>query len=556
MGNEHRTINRYLDFMRPGLSRRKTPLAWPPDMFAVAAFLLLRSGGYLYPARRWPPASARNSGNGRSLREWVARIEETGREWRRLWPHDVPDDVQHWWSVVREHGKLPISGVRDADLLCEALIQILAAADEASSGLGFPAARHIGAEAPSATANPAFADQARLNLAGGGAVEDESTLCSDVSVVRVLPKAHTPQSGISLRSLSHHLALWTGDDVDASWANIPELAWQGSEPEARHSISLLLVPWPKVIQPKQFGEVEQGTLPDVQMPPHYRFFSYDAPSNPRQVQQDFIRLYEAAEDLCGPIDGVVFPELALTEGEYAQVWRSAAARGSFLISGIGARKSGISRNFVRTQIPIFGDSYVRWEQGKHHRWMLDRHQIVQYGLGARLDPEVSWWEETDIGKRRVDFLAMFPWLSMCTLICEDLARQDPVARLVRCVGPNLVIALLMDGPQLAQRWPARYATVLAEDPGSSVLTLTSLGMCSLSRPPNCGPLRTVAMWKDALSASPLSIDLPEGADGIVLHLVRRYQREYTADGRDDVLGAGYPTLAGVHPVRVPRDDKR
>jgi 5-methylcytosine-specific restriction enzyme A len=52
---------------------------------------------------------------------------------------------------------------------------------------------------------------------------------------------------------------------------------------------------------------------------------------------------------------------------------------------------------------------------------------------------------------------------------------------MRSVGPNLVVALLMDGPQLTARWPARYASVLADDPGSSVLTLTSLGMCLRSR---------------------------------------------------------------------------
>jgi hypothetical protein len=62
------------------------------------------------------------------------------------------------------------------------------------------------------------------------------------------------------------------------------------------------------------------------------------------------------------------------------------------------------------------------------------------------------------------------------LICADLARQDPAADLIRAVGPNLLIALLMDGPQLSHRWPARYAAVPAEDPGTSVQTLTSLGM--------------------------------------------------------------------------------
>ena len=62
------------------------------------------------------------------------------------------------------------------------------------------------------------------------------------------------------------------------------------------------------------------------------------------------------------------------------------------------------------------------------------------------------------------------------------AEPEPAAELIRAVGPNLLIALLMDGPQLSNRWPARYAAVLAEDPGTSVLTLTSLGMAERSRP--------------------------------------------------------------------------
>jgi hypothetical protein len=50
----------------------------------------------------------------------------------------------------------------------------------------------------------------------------------------------------------------------------------------------------------------------------------------------------------------------------------------------------------------------------------------------------------------------------------------PGADVMNAIGPNLVIALLMDGPQREHRWPGRYATVLADDPGSAVLTVTCL----------------------------------------------------------------------------------
>ena len=125
------------------------------------------------------------------------------------------------------------------------------------------------------------------------------------------------------------------------------------------------------------------------------------------------------------------------------------------------------RNYVSVSAPIVGGS-IAYQQDKHHPWRLDRNQIRQYSLGGRLDPNVQWWEDIAIRRREVWFNVYLPWLSFCVLICEDLARQEPVSSLVRAVGPSLVIALLMDGPQLQSRWPSRYASVLADDPGSSV----------------------------------------------------------------------------------------
>jgi hypothetical protein len=67
-------------------------------------------------------------------------------------------------------------------------------------------------------------------------------------------------------------------------------------------------------------------------------------------------------------------------------------------------------------------------------------------------------------------------------MCEDLAQSDNVAEVIRSVGPALVITPLLDGPQLASRWAARYASVFADDPGSAVLTLTSFGLAQRCRP--------------------------------------------------------------------------
>src|SRR5262249_45637220 len=125
---------------------------------------------------------------------------------------------------------------------------------------------------------------------------------------------------------------------------------------------------------------------------------------------------------------------------------------------------------------------LRLIQSKHHRWCLDREQIVSYQLGGRLPASRNCWENIELLPRLLHFVTLGHWMTWSVLICEDLARQDPAADLIRAVGPNLLIALLMDGPQLSGRWPSRYASVLAEDPGCSVLTLTSLGMAERSRP--------------------------------------------------------------------------
>ena len=144
------------------------------------------------------------------------------------------------------------------------------------------------------------------------------------------------------------------------------------------------------------------------------------------------------------------------------------------------------------------------KQAKHHRWYVDRPQIVSHQLAGALSSSRGVWENIDLPGRLLHFVTLNP-ITWSVLICEDLARQEPAADLIRAVGPNLLIALLMDGPQMSSRWPARYAAVLAEDPGTSVLTLTSLGMAERSRPilgsAPVGSLRSGGMPSKARSRS-------------------------------------------------------
>jgi hypothetical protein len=141
--------------------------------------------------------------------------------------------------------------------------------------------------------------------------------------------------------------------------------------------------------------------------------------------------------------------------------------------------------------------------------------------------------------------------ALSVLVCEDLARYDPVLTVMNAIGPNLVIALLLDGPQLEQRWPGRYATVLAEDPGSAVLTVTSLGMVLRSNTPGETENREIALWKEPNGrAQPLK--LPRGDHALLVTLTSRWVEQFTLDGRGDGISTMEFQFGSAHGVRVPK----
>lgn len=521
------TVGDYLAYLAPELWESKRPPRWPPDAFALAAALLQKSGAYNRVLSRWPPG-------GKPLKEWVEEIREVGWKWREAWVARtaLPRAIQRWWAAVVKAGPLPTDELARRGSLCETLLQLSAAADEASAGVGLPSA---------ISGYDYFEWEAYHLLAprnSGG-----STLCQAVhpSRIRVLPKLHSPQSGLTIRSLSHHLALCPSVEVKPYWHYLPR------NPEG-HSVNLLVLPWPEATRPAEFRPSDPPPGSPVAMVERYGFFTYDPGWWGQSITTRLRRVMDRAEEVTGSVDGVLFPELSLSARQYQAASREVRRRDAFLIAGVGEP----GRNYLRFEVPlVFRNVQSSLEQSKHHRWRLDKSQIIQYGLGGTLDPEIFWWELMALESRRLHFVAMRPWLTVTALICEDLARQDPAAELVRAVGPNLVLALLLDAPQLASRWPARYATVLADDPGSSVLTVTSLGMAQLSRPPNVATRpRVIALWKDAKSGAPVEIELPSGAAGVVLSLAVQYLEEWTADGRSDQGTTGYPILAGVHPLYV------
>ena len=155
----------------------------------------------------------------------------------------------------------------------------------------------------------------------------------------------------------------------------------------------------------------------------------------------------------------------------------------------------------------------------------------------------------DVPRRSLQFVELGEDVTLASLVCEDLAQIDDVAEVMRSVGPTLVITLLLDGPQLTSRWAARYASVLADDPGSAVLTLTSFGMVQRSRPHGRDPARVVALWKDPVRGA-REIALEAGAQGVILTICGDRVTRGSADGRWPVENANDWFDVAVHQVRA------
>jgi hypothetical protein len=528
------TVEQFSNYIVPGFWDKENLLTWPPDVFALVAAILQKSGAYVHAVSGWK----RN----KPIEEWTKFIKDVGVRWRNNLS-DPPDEVREWHRMLlkKDVRNLCILEVPRDPALCSALLHLSAAADEACVGVGFWKSKP----------NDRFLHESAMRLFLSGQRFGVSTLAHrvDRATVQVLPKLHTPQSGITIRSLTHNLALCPAGDVRVRWVENPCAQ--------RHYFNLLIMPWPLSSNPSHFRDVEPSKAELRDMPSGFGFFEYD-PRTPNDPVVTLKKLLQQARRTVNKIHGVVLPELALSTMEYEKIKATLIKEDIFLVCGVRERPSVRGRagkNYLRfdmpAEIPNLGKQLVSHQQSKHHRWRLDKRQIVQYGLGSCLDVKSQWWEHISIGNRELYFVVLDDWLTVCTLICEDLARQDPVSDIVRSVGPNLVIALLMDGPQLNSRWSARYATVLADDPGSSVLTLTSLGMSELCRPPAGYPRsRAVALWKDAKSGEATHIEIPQHADGVILSLSRERENEWSADGRNDHGMAGYPMLSGVHYVSL------
>ena len=346
---------------------------------------------------------------------------------------------------------------------------------------------------------------------------------------------------------------------------------RGADPSRPQSLNLLLVPFPYTISGASFRPGPlcvggQGGDCNEQGANRSRFFRLEQDWLPRGDGGGKAAADQMAEFLQGLIDLARrearqihgrLPELALTtelaygvaeilsrikdlRSSYQESWRipapTRAPRTASSPASWSADRPGGQAETGRS-----------WEQAKHHRWKVERHQVRRYHLGSQLDPHVDWWEHIDIYLEAV-LLRRPPRRRRRTApVCEDL-RIDLVQTVVPSIGPNLVVALLMDGPQVEHRWSGRYATVLADDPGCSVLTLTSVGLLKRSESPArlVLPDRPLEGGRRRHHPDPH----PAGSSRLALDPLLPRENGYTLDGRDDQYGTVNLACTGLYPIKM------
>jgi hypothetical protein len=511
-------------------------LQWPPDVFALTDLLLERAEGFRLalspPADTvWPPDR---------VGDWGEAVGEAARQWSRLaedGDDPLPELVVEEWGIIRAASATPLEQVADGGhwRVCEALLTLHAIADEACAGLFVALDRSDGQGCR-------YRARGREVLARTGSLARIRP-----QLLRVLPKIRTPPTG---RASFSRYACVLGPGFATRWHKLP-VRHPGTDPQAEH-VEMLLLPWPLRVRSSDFRAVPGS----VQRLPNEPFGFFEFVPDERLDLDLVDRVLLAGLDEVDSVDVVVFPEEALEESEIAPLEALLNHHGvTYLQAGVRGRAAhpgGLGSNWVHigvnprlqkggTLVSSSGGPWFHIRQDKHHRWSLDETQIDQYNLGGALHPRIRWWEAMDVPRRSIQFVQVGEEVTIVSPVCEDLA-QDDVAAVIRSVGPTIVVAVLLDGPQLGSRWGARYASVLADEPGSGVLTLTSFGMAQRSRSARHGPSPIIALWKDSASGT-REISLEPGAHGVILTLCGERTTRRSADGR-------WPVRTGTHYYQV------
>jgi hypothetical protein len=492
---------------------------------------------------------------------------------KQLWK--IIDDAKEESVVIRriqaEHAKA--SNPQECPKWWTAVFQLLIIADEACEGIGHYyedenaegvnkvpdlwlfAARHAEMqEAELANIIGTSELPEKYDLVPAEKYVSSLGLLADRNIVCVQPKCRVAQVGCSVRNLSRNLAL-TGPagNVRCNWRQLPANAIKPKQ--LRDAMNILLIPSPTEMNAKAFKGKEPcdtnwGVFDIEQEWLHEDLRNISNPADIKDENGAWIEYVARVDSIItkatqdsGRVDAIIFPELSITYPIFSRLFKYLISKEEpndklrFMIAGTKGNCENNTGNHVMTAINEkvlvnTSKSPVReFSQRKHHRWKVGKDQIATYGIGSALSPHFDWWENHSIETRELNFFQLRRDTIFASLICEDLARNDPCHDIMRSVAPNLVFALLMDGPQLANRWPARYASTLAEDPGSTVITLTSYGLVSRSNDQFTDrKSHSVGLLRDSRGTT-REIILQPGDDAILLTLGSSDVVDKTIDSR-------------------------
>lgn len=496
--------------------------------------------------------------------------------WAQLWRfkkqalHGQPRHRQKWWDIA--HALLVIADAAGKDI---GYVNADSDVDAESGTRKHSLFAIISAlVAESQTVRRPIKDKKRKPDRRHLSVDEPSdglTWQVDLDVVRVLPKGRTAALGCSMRTLSHHLALVPGrGGYGTVYWHHPGSSRNPPAPVSRQpaaatenapdpdDLCLLLVPFPFFMNGQAFSSDAHNSSDAHDSPdkPKWGRFKInqswlkkDAAGKPDNPAGDFClfikKLIDKARADGSEVNALILPEYALDWETYDKVAchiRDHQPEIEFMVSGVSSDcilKKGnlvVSTLFVTRSKQDGTEERIALTHSrpKHHRWRVDKKQIENYGIGAHLADDTEWWEYINIGNRVMHLDVLRNNSTFTALICEDLARSDPAHPWLRALGPHLIFALLMDGPQLTKRWPAQYATGLADDPCSSVLTLTSHGLIGLSNAKKADDKKShsIGLWRQDNDTN-LSVQCNPTAKqfATLLHLSANEIQEFTLTGR-------------------------
>lgn len=557
---------------------------FPTDLFAIAAYLLETAGAF---AQFDPDPDAISLDGPNPNFTLSGQLRDQAVELGKLWEEEhrenaapaTPKDIQQLWEKllksadkkIRFPAKAAGQVVRadeQTDWWSTAL-RLLIIADEASETVGSPLTgqdpffwqyiyeEKIGKHGFQPIGEPIPDDSSGSATFKTRGSSLSLAMVADTNVVNVFPKSRISISGCSTRNFSRNLALLPK-------AGLVRCHWQMQAMELKDDddmpIDILVIPFPFEIAAKSFVPLHKAkdSMPNGSTYETRRYWGNFRVNQDWLEKSDIvdtsIRLLLSAKNDVKTVNGVVFPEYSLNYETFRKLCISLKEVESdleFVIAGTSSNcdsEPDTKDNYVMTCVwhrmnvdfrngeggdPAETTIQLMSSRRKHHRWMLSPKQLESYALTSSLDPRVNWWENHHIGRRELHFHPFRKRSLFTAMICEDLARSDPCHEVLRSVAPNLVIVLLMDGPQINSRWAARYASSLSDDPGCSVLTLTSQGLVKRTNQTKFfDNQEAIAYFSGPFGETAIHLPSGDGAKAVLMTLTSvRDEMQQTIDGR-------------------------